>query len=80
MKSKSIALLVLALLAAVLVIQNSQLTELRLAFWPIYAPLFVLALIVLVIGFALGYLAGRRGRKKAERTQGTPAVPPAKNS
>ena len=79
MKARTVVLLVLAALAAVVIIQNSQLGIIRLAFWNIYAPQFILVLIVLTLGFAAGYLAGRRGRKKSERAHAAPPpAPPAK--
>ncbi len=72
MKARTIVILVLVVLAAVLVIQNSQLTPLRLFFWGIYAPQFILIGLVFFLGFGVGYLAGRRGRKERKAS----AVPP----
>ena len=80
MKTRTVVILFLVALAAVVVFQNSQLTTLRLAFWSVYAPQFILVLIVFIIGFMAGYLAGRRGRRKDDRAadRPAPAAPPAR--
>ena len=76
MKAKTAVILVLVVLASIIVIQNSQLSALRPFFWNIYAPQFILVVIVFVMGFAAGYLAGRRGRKE-RAAKAVPPAPPA---
>jgi len=79
MKARTIVIWILVILAAVIVIQNSQLATLRLAFWNIYAPLFILVILVFFLGFGAGYLAGRRRRKidSPKPAPPPPAMPPA---
>jgi uncharacterized membrane protein YciS (DUF1049 family) len=64
-KLKLIALLALAVLAVVLVLQNTQMVATRLLFVTIAMPLAALLAMVLLIGFAGGVLAalkvGKRG-------------------
>jgi uncharacterized integral membrane protein len=76
MKARTIVICVLVVLAAIIVIQNSQLAALRLFLWNIYAPQFILVVLVFIMGFAAGWLAGRRGRKKTIPPP-PPAMPPA---
>ncbi len=64
-KMKLIALLALAVLAVVLVLQNTQMVATRLLFVTVSMPLAALLALVLLIGFAGGVLAalkvGKRG-------------------
>ncbi len=64
MKSRTVLILVLIALFAVLLIQNSELATLRFFFWPIYAPQFILVFFIFLIGFLVGFLAAKSGRKK----------------
>jgi hypothetical protein len=80
MKPRTIVILVLIVLAAVLVIQNSQLSPLRFFFWGIYAPQFILVVFVFGLGLGAGYLLGRRDRKASPprpAPPSPPAMPPA---
>jgi uncharacterized integral membrane protein len=69
MKNKTIWILVLVALFAVLLIQNSQLATMRFFFWPIYAAQFILVFFIFLIGFIVGFLAAKSGRKKAEKKE-----------
>lgn len=64
---KLIALLVLAVLAIVLVLQNSQAVETRLLFFTVTMPRAALLGLTLLIGFACGILVaiavGKRNKK-----------------
>ena len=64
MKTKTVIILFLVALVAILLLQNSGLTQLRLFFWNVYAPLFVLILVIFFLGAIVGYLAVHRDRKK----------------
>ena len=56
-KFKLIALLVLAVLAVILVLQNTQMVMTRLLFVTVSMPLAALLALTLLIGFAGGVLA-----------------------
>jgi uncharacterized integral membrane protein len=64
MKPKTIVILVLAALAAIVIIQNSGTTSLRILLWATTGPLIFLVLGVFAIGVVIGYLAGKVDRKK----------------
>ena len=65
-KLKLIALLVLALLAIVLIFQNTQTVETRLLFVTVTMPRAALLGLTLLIGFACGILAAIRVGKKRD--------------
>jgi uncharacterized integral membrane protein len=67
-KVKTVAIIVLALLALVLVVQNTETIETRLLFFTLRMPRAALLLITLAVGFSLGVivslvLSGRRAGK-----------------
>ena len=66
MKSRTIWILVLVALFAVLLIQNAGKTPMRFYFWSVEAPLFILVFFIFLIGFFVGFLAAKSGRKKDE--------------
>jgi uncharacterized integral membrane protein len=85
MKTKTVVILVLVALVAILLLQNSGLTPLRLFFWNIYAPLFILVLVIFLLGALVGHLTAHRDRKKETKTgeekpphPAAPEAPPAK--
>jgi len=84
MKTKTVVILILVALALILLLQNAGQTPLRLFFWPIYAPLFILILVIFFLGVVVGVLLEKRDRKKEPKIgeekahPGAPAVPPAK--
>ena len=55
-KLKLLAIVVLAVLAVIVVLQNTQAVETRLLFATVTMPRAVLLLVTAVIGFALGVL------------------------
>ncbi len=65
-KLKLIALLVLAVLAVVLVLQNTQAVATRLLFVRVSMPLAALLALTLLIGFAGGVLAALKVGKRSE--------------
>jgi uncharacterized integral membrane protein len=68
MKTKTLVILILVALVGVLLLQNAGLTQLQIFFWYVYAPLFVLLLVVFCLGLLVGLLAHRRDRKKEPKT------------
>jgi uncharacterized integral membrane protein len=84
MKAKTVLIVVLIVLLAVLVIQNSELMPFRLLFWSAYMPVFILVIGIFAVGFIVGYLAAKLDRRKAlkstpapsaKREAETPAIP-----
>lgn len=63
MKTKTIVILVLIVLALVLVIQNSAMVELRIFFWRIIMSQIIFMVGLLALGFALGFLVAKLGKK-----------------
>ena len=64
MKAKLIVLLVAILLALIVLIQNAQTVTFRLLFWTAEISQLLLVLLMLVIGFVLGFLVAKlTGRK-----------------
>jgi uncharacterized integral membrane protein len=57
MKIKHIVLLVLVILGAVLFFQNTQVVTITLFFWQVTMSGIIMFPSLVVIGFALGYLA-----------------------
>ncbi len=57
---KLMALLVLVVLALIVVFQNTAPVQIQLLFWRPEPPLIVLTLALLVVGFVVGLLVGRR--------------------
>ena len=80
MKTKTVVILILVAIVAVLLLQNSGLTQLRLLFWNIYAPFFMIILVVFCLGTIVGYLAVHRDRKKdlkkGDEKPAPPVLPP----
>jgi uncharacterized integral membrane protein len=63
MKTKTIVILVLIVLAVVLVIQNSALVELQIYFWKIIMSRIIFMVGLLALGFAMGFLAAKLREK-----------------
>jgi len=56
MKLKQLAILILAVLLVIIVIQNSSVANVKLLFWTVSMSLIVLIFFVALIGFVMGYL------------------------
>lgn len=63
MKPKTIIAIVLAVLALVIVVQNTQIVTVQFFFWRLYMSRIILILIMLVIGVVIGYSIGKVPRK-----------------
>ena len=67
-KRKLVVIVILAVLTAILVFQNTQPVETRVFFATVTMPCAVLLLVTVVIGFALGVLVSLGGVKwKADK-------------
>jgi putative membrane protein len=62
-KPKSIIAIILAVLALVIVIQNTQVVSLQLFFWQVYMSRIVLIILMLAIGIAMGYIIAKMRKK-----------------
>lgn len=71
---KAIALIVLIALTVILLIQNTQVVTLKIFFWEIAMSQIILIPLVLLIGFAAGYLVARfTGKPRKQKEPGPPA-------
>jgi uncharacterized integral membrane protein len=61
MKAKTIIVLILIGLFLVILLQNTQVVTFQLLFWEITMSRILLILIIMIIGFGLGYILGRMG-------------------
>lgn len=63
MKPKTIIILLLLLLSLVILIQNTQVVTLRVLFWQMSMPRILLIALLLFMGFVVGYLVAKVGRR-----------------
>jgi uncharacterized integral membrane protein len=63
-RPKVIAIIVIAILALIILLQNMATVTFSLFFWTVQVSQLLLVLIILVIGYALGYLTAKLGRSK----------------
>lgn len=67
MKAKLITLLIVLVLALIVLVQNTHVVSFRLLFWSVDMSMVVLVLLMLLIGFVLGFVVAKlTGRKKRE--------------
>jgi uncharacterized integral membrane protein len=66
MKFKLILVAVLAVLAGIVIMQNTQVVTFRLLFWQLTMSQILLLLVTLVVGFALGWVASKIPRGSEE--------------
>lgn len=64
MKPKTIIIIVLLVLLAVIVAQNSQSVPFQLLFWGIRVSKVILVPMILLVGFILGFLVAKLGSQK----------------
>lgn len=67
LKPKYIALIVLAVLAVILVLQNWYDVLIQLFFWNQEMPLAVFAMLMMAIGFLLGLITARVSRGESRK-------------
>ncbi len=63
MKPKTIMILVLAALAFIMLIQNTQVVEVQIFFWKIAMSRIILISLMLIVGFGIGYLLPKEKKK-----------------
>lgn len=62
MRAKLVAILILAVLFIIVLLQNTQVVTYRLFLWKVSASQIVLLPLALGLGFAFGFLVGRATR------------------
>ncbi|MGA2586659.1 MAG: LapA family protein [Candidatus Aminicenantales bacterium] len=75
MKSKTILVLVLIALLAILLVQNSGSERIRFYLWWIEAPMFVLVFFSFLLGFALGFLVPRLEKRRDKKGESASPKP-----
>ena len=63
-KPRVIAVIVIAILALIILLQNMATVTFSLFFWQVQVSQLLLVLIMLIIGYALGFLTAKIGRSK----------------
>ena len=67
MKAKGIIIIVLTIIALILIVQNTEIVPLQLLFWRVWMSRIVMIVLMLAIGFGIGYVLAALGRKKAKQ-------------
>ncbi len=62
-KGKWVLIAILAAVVIIALIQNHGPVEFRFLIWEVIISKVILIPVVLVVGFAIGYFAGRQGKK-----------------
>ncbi len=70
MKVKTIIILILAILALVIIVQNTEVVPIQILFWQLLMSRIILILLLLVIGFAIGFILARFTGKKVPPKEG----------
>ena len=64
MKPKNIIFLIIIVLVLIILIQNTHVITFQLLFWEISMSLIIFMLLIVLIGFALGYFVHAKTKKK----------------
>ncbi|KPL19609.1 MAG: hypothetical protein AMJ92_02310 [candidate division Zixibacteria bacterium SM23_81] len=67
MKPKTVIIVLLLLLSLVILIQNTEVVTLRVLFWHVSMSRILLIPLLMIVGFAVGYLVAALRRKKSGR-------------
>lgn len=65
MKAKNIIIIILVIVALILIAQNTRIVPLQLLFWQIWMSQIVLVILMLAIGFAIGFILAKMSKKKS---------------
>jgi uncharacterized integral membrane protein len=63
-KAKTIIIIILAIIALVLIVQNTRVVPLQLLFWQIWVSQIVLVILMFAIGFGIAFVLAKATRKK----------------
>jgi putative membrane protein len=66
MTPKRIALIIIAILFALFILQNAQVVEVRFLFWGTEASRAIVLLVTFFLGLVCGWLSGWKQKKPAE--------------
>lgn len=75
MRIKTVLIIVLIVLFAILLIQNSRMAALKFYLWDIYAPQFILVFLVFCLGFLAGFLSAKTRGKKDQKLPAQGSAP-----
>lgn len=64
MKAKSIVIIILAIIALILIVQNTEVVPIQLLLWRIWMSRIVLIVLMLAIGFGIGFVLAKAARKR----------------
>ncbi|NQV16924.1 MAG: DUF1049 domain-containing protein [Armatimonadetes bacterium] len=56
-------MLILVLILFIIILQNTQVVELRLFFWKLSMSQIIYTLLIFLIGLIIGLISGKRGRR-----------------
>jgi lipopolysaccharide assembly protein A len=69
MTPKRIAIIIIAILFAVFILQNAQVVEVRFLFWGTEASRAIVLLVTFFIGLVSGWLSGWKRKEPGEKKQ-----------
>ena len=64
MKTKTIIILILIALFVIVLIQNTQVLTVQFFFWKISMSRIILICLLMLVGFIIGFLVAKVGRKR----------------
>jgi len=64
MNAKSIVIIILAIIALILIVQNTEVVPIQLLLWRIWMSRIVLIILMLAIGFGIGFVLAKTMGKK----------------
>lgn len=64
MKAKTIIILILIALFVIVLIQNTQVLTVQFFFWKISMSRIILICLLMLVGFIIGFLVAKVGRKR----------------
>lgn len=64
MKIKHVAILILVVLGAILLLQNSQVVTIKLFLWEVSMSRIIMFPLLMLVGFILGFLMCSLGRRR----------------
>jgi len=67
MKAKTIIILILIALFVIVLIQNTQVLTVQFFFWKISMSRIILICLLMLVGFIIGFLVAKVGRKRLKR-------------